>query len=89
MNLDINVNLILSIEMDIESIKTLVRKYSKKNNFKFLRQCMINLTNYNLNFDPLSSSLEYFEKKPTITLTQQPTFDFVQDKILLVYNYAF
>lgn len=47
MTLDISVNTILSIDMDIESIKKLIRRYSKKNNYKFLKQCMLSMTNYN------------------------------------------
>jgi len=45
--------------MNIDYIKQLIRKYSKKNNYKFLKQIMISLTNYNINFEPLSSSLKY------------------------------
>ena len=59
MALNISVNTILSLDMDIEAIKILIRKYSKKNNYKFLKQIMTSLTNYNISFDPLGSSLDY------------------------------
>ena len=67
MALDIGVNTILSLDMDIHSIKELIRKYSKKNNYKFLRQIMESLTNYSLNSLPLPSSLNYTSK---LTLQQ-------------------
>ena len=57
MNLDISVNSILSIEMDIEEMKRLIRRYSKRNNYRFWKQCLVSLTNYNLTYEPLSSSL--------------------------------
>ena len=63
MSFNISVNMILSLEMDIEAIKVLIRKYSKKNNFKFLKQIMTSLTNYNLGFSPLPSSLDHLDKK--------------------------
>jgi hypothetical protein len=59
MTLDISVNTILSIDMDIHSLKQLIRRYSKKNNYKFLKQCMVSITNYNLSYQPLNSSLDY------------------------------
>jgi ribosomal protein L31 len=70
MTLDISVNTILSIDMDIDSIKLLIRKYSKKNNFKFLKQIMASLTNYIILFEPLKSTLDYLVRKPEIVMSQ-------------------
>ena len=60
MNLNISVNTLLSVDMDIEAIKVLIRRYSKKNNYKFLRQIMSGMTNYLFTFSPVNSSLDYF-----------------------------
>lgn len=70
----INVNTILSMDMDIEAIKLLIRKYSKKNNYKFLKQIMVSLTNYSIVHQPLASSLDYLHNKPHLVITQEPSF---------------
>ena len=84
MTLDIGVNTILSLDMDINSIKELIRKYSKKNNYKFVRQIMESLTNYSLNPEPLPSSLAY---NSSLTLHQEPPFKLVLDKMKHVFEY--
>lgn len=70
LELDINVNIILSAEMEISQIKKLIRKYSRKNNYKFLKNTMINLTNYNLQLEPLATTLDYLHTKPTFKIIQ-------------------
>ena len=73
MALNVSVNTILSLDMGIESIKVLIRKYSKKNNFNFISQIMNSLTNYNITLEPFGSSLEYLDKKTEIKIKQEPS----------------
>lgn len=87
MSLDISVNTILSIDMEIDELKKLIRRYSKRNNYKFLKQCLLSITNYNFNYLHHSSSLDYFEKKVEIKLEQEPSFDLIQDKMKHVHQY--
>lgn len=88
LELEINVNIILSTEMDINTVKNLFRRYSRKNNYKFLKQCLLNLTNYNLVLPALPSTLHYLTSKPTFALSQEPPAQFARDKMAHVYNYA-
>lgn len=74
--------------MNIGNIKKLIRKYSKKNNYKFLKQCLLYLTNYNLIIDPLKSDLGYFEKKPALSLVQEPSLAHISGKLKEVYDYS-
>lgn len=81
-------NLILSASMPIDTLKSLIRKYSKKNNYKFLKQCVINLSNYTLLYDPFKTDLSHFTAKPPINLRQEPTLSFLSDKLRHVYEYS-
>lgn len=49
---------------------------------------MLNINSFNLVFSPLQTSLEYFDKKPELKLTQEPTYPFLADKFKHVYNYS-
>ena len=78
LELDINVNMILSANMDIGQVKQLIRKYAKRSNYRFLKQVMLNLTNYALHMEPLPSSLAHLTTKPVFKLTQEPPFPLIQ-----------
>lgn len=87
MDLDISVNSILSIDADIQSVKQLVRRYGKRSNYKFWRQCMVSITNYALTSQPLPSSLS-LQPSP-ILLVQEPPAPLVRSKMLHVHGYAY
>jgi hypothetical protein len=88
LELDINVNIILSGEMETAQLKALVRKYSRKNSYKFLKHTMISLTNYNLQLPPLPSSLAYLRAKPAFPILQDPPYSFIHLKLAHVHHYA-
>lgn len=74
--------------MEIEDLKKIIKKYSKKNNYKFIKQCMMNLTNYSFLVNPIDSSLSYLNSKPTITITQEPSYNLISTKLQHVSLYS-
>jgi hypothetical protein len=74
--------------MEMDSLKNLIRKYSKKNNYKFLKQCMLNLNNYTLNYEPFKTHLAHFENKSKFILKQEPSYSFLVEKLKHVYDYS-
>lgn len=65
-----------------------MRKYAKKGNYRFLKQCLLSLNNYTLISPPPKSSLPLPETRPSLHLRQEPTFSFLTGKLQQVYNYS-
>ena len=48
LELHIQANMILSTHAPIQQVKQLIRTYAKRGNYRFLKQVMVNLTNFSL-----------------------------------------